>query len=209
MYPELGALVVGIGVSYLLMMAIEYATIRARNRLQQAGIKLATIALAAVASCLIAYLFFLLPAHISCWSVQKAAASLVDNIDTKVKVLGRPPQAISDGLAAMNSTAIGHMDYFTTQTEYALLFPAVLLRGFYRVSTVYSSRLRSWIVNIDPDQPVQPDSVPVSRRQYVCIRGTGNWSFRPYGFPRGFPYFMRPARKRHFIANTSYLSSDM
>lgn len=179
MSPEVGALVVGIGVFYLSLIVIEYAATLVPNRLWGTGIKVVGITLALVASCLVAYLFYLLPAHMSCWPVQKAAASLIGNIDNEVKVLGRPPEDISEALAAMNATAIGQIDYLRTETEYAILFRAVLIKYFYRVSTLYSSRVKSWKINIDPDFPAQPDFVPVSRRHYFRNMETGSWSSRP------------------------------
>jgi hypothetical protein len=177
--PEFGVLVVGIGVFCLLLTVMEYSRIWTPNTLRGIGIKVAGIALAAVVSCLIAYLFFLLPAHMRCWPVQKAAASLIGNIDAKVKVLGRPPEDISEALAAMNATSIGQIEYLKTETEYAILFRAVFIKYFYRVSTLYSSRVKSWKIKIDPDYPVQPDFVPVSRREYFRIEGTGSWSSSP------------------------------
>jgi hypothetical protein len=179
MSPEVGALVVGIGVFYLSLIVIEYAATSVPNRLWGIGIKVVGISLAVAASCLVVYLFYLLPAHMSCWPVQKAAAALIDNIDAKVKVLGRPPEDISEALAAMNATAIDQIDYLRTETEYAILFRAVLIKYFYRVSTLYSSRLKSWKIKIDPRHPVQPDFVPVSRRHYFRNTETGGWSSSP------------------------------
>jgi len=178
MSPEVGTLVVGIGVFYLLLIVTEYSRIWTPDRLR--GItKFVGITLAMVASCLVAYLFYLLPAHMSCWPVQKAAASLIGNIDNKVKVLGRPPEDISEALEAMNATAIDQIDYLRTETEYAILFRAVFIKYFYRVSTLYSSRLKSWKIKIDPRHPVQPDFVPVSQRHYFRNVETGSWSSSP------------------------------
>ena len=179
MSPEVGALVGGIGVFYLFLIATEYAATSAPNRRRRIGIKVIGIAVAVVATCLVAYLFYLLPAHMSCWPVQKAAASLIDNIDAKMKVLGRPPDDISEALGAMNATAIDQIDYLRTETEYAILFRAVLMKYFYRVSTLYSSRLKSWKIKIDPDFPLQPDFVPLSRRHYFRNMQAGNWSSSP------------------------------
>ncbi len=179
MSPEVGALVGGIGVFYLFLIAIEYAAASAPNRRWGIGVKVVGSAVAVVATCLVAYLFYLLPAHMSCRLVQKAAASLIDNIDAKMKVQGRPPEDISEALGAMDATAIDQIDYLRTETEYAILFRAVLMKYFYRVSTLYPSRLKSWKIKIDPDCLAQPDFVPVSRRHYFRNMQTGSWSFSP------------------------------